>query len=196
MKVVVRRSAIKMWLLAIGAIPLLVISLDVLVNRRIANWLRELVFRPEDTQIYESRDVIWAWVMLLFAGTLILWGLKELFFPTKVIECREKGLAVKLRGPFRSPNVIAWSNIVDIGAGEIEDEGDVLPLLSIQLFGRLDLPDHPWGARWVESRVLGVLAQDWSESPEGVAKRVSEFAVSAARREAKARVGRTWGLSS
>lgn len=192
MKVVVRRSAFKMWLLAIGAIPLLVISIDVLVNRRIANWLRELVFQPEDTQIYESRDVIWAWVMLLFAGVLILWGLKELFLPTKVIECREKGLAVKVRGPLRSHDVIPWSNIVDLTAGDIEDEGDVLPLLSIELIGRLDLPDHPWGARWVENRVLGVLAQDWSEGPEEVARRVSDYAVAATRREARARTASIW----
>ena len=192
MKVVVRRSAVKMWLLAIGAIPLLVISIDVLVNRRIANWLRELVFRPEDTQIYESRDVIWAWAMLVFAGILVLWGLKELFIPTKVIECRDAGLAVKVRGPLRPPVVIPWGNVVDLTAGEIEDEGDVLPLLSIQLMGRLDLPDHPWGARWVETRVLGVLAQDWSQSPEEVARQVSDYAVDAARREAKARTASIW----
>ena len=192
MKVVVRRSAVKMWLLAIGAIPLLVISVDVLVNRRIANWLRELVFRPEDTQIYESRDVIWAWVMLLFAGVLILWGLKELFLPTKVIECRDEGLAIKVRGPLRPHDVIPWGNIVDLTGGEIGDEGDTLPLLSIQLMGRLDLPDHPWGARWVENRVLGVLAQDWSESPEVVARRVSDYAVDAVGREARARTASVW----
>ena len=196
MKVVVRRSAIKMWLLAIGAIPLLVISIDVLVNRRIADWLRELVFLPEDTQIYESRDVIWAWAMLLFAGILIFWGLKELFLPTKVIECRDKGLAVKVRGPLRPHDVIPWGNIVDLTAGEIEDEGDLLPLLSIQLINRLDLPDHPWGARWVENRVLGVLAQDWSQSPEEVAQQVSDYAVDAVRREARTRAASIWRPSS
>ena len=54
----VKRSAVKMWALAMAGIPLLVISLDVLTNRRITNWLREIIFKPEDTQIYEPRDVI------------------------------------------------------------------------------------------------------------------------------------------
>ncbi|HLF44515.1 MAG TPA: hypothetical protein VI980_10070, partial [Acidimicrobiia bacterium] len=68
MRVVVQRSAIRMWLLAIGAIPLLIIAVDVLTNRRITNWLREILFTPADTQIYEPRDVIYAWAILLFAA--------------------------------------------------------------------------------------------------------------------------------
>jgi len=195
MKVVVQRSAVRMWLLAIGGIPLLVIAVDVLTNRRITNWLRELVFRPEDTQIYEPRDVIWAWAMLLFSAFLVLWGLKELFMPTKVIEGRDQGLAVRLRGPLRKPDVIPWGNIVDISAGEIVDEGDILLLLRIKLLIRGELPAHPWGARWVESRVLGILAEDWSTPPAKVAEQITQYAVEAARREAKARTVRIWNPS-
>jgi len=193
--VVVRRSALRMWLLAIGAIPLLIISIDVLTNRRITNWLREIVFRPDDTQIYEPRDVIYAWAMLLFASVLIVWGLKELFFPTKVVECRDDGLAVRLRGPFRKPDLIQWANIVDVAGGEIEDEGDVLSLLNIRVSGRAGLPDHPWGARWVEDRVLGLLAQDWSQDPVDVAGGIGDYAVEAARREARHRTADIWESS-
>ena len=81
MTLVVKRSALKMWLMALAGIPLLVISLDVLTNRRITRWLTDIIFRPDDIQIYEPRDVIWAWVMALFSGFIVLWGLKELFFP-------------------------------------------------------------------------------------------------------------------
>jgi hypothetical protein len=195
MTVVVQRSAMKMWLLAIGGIPILVIAVDVLTNRRITNWLREIVFNPDDTQIYEPRDVIWAWAMLLFAGLLVVWGLKELFVPTKVIEGRDEGLAVRLRGPFVKADVIPWGNVVDVKAGEIMDEGDVLILLRIKLVTRGDLPEHPWGARWVETRVLGVLAQDWSTPPAKVADQLTKFAVEAARRNATARTARLWDSS-
>ncbi|HSO49417.1 MAG TPA: hypothetical protein VLS86_02630 [Acidimicrobiia bacterium] len=195
MRVVVQRSAVKMWLLAIGSIPLLVISVDVLTNRRITNWLREMVFNPNDTQIYEPRDVIWAWVMLLFSALLILWGLKELFVPTKVIEARAEGLAVRLRGPLAKADLIPWENVIDIRPGEIMDEGDVLILLMISLLTRGDLPDHPWGARWVETRVLGMLAQDWATPPAKVAEQIAEFAAGVARHEAKARTARIWNPS-
>ncbi|MGH8870956.1 MAG: hypothetical protein ACRDWS_03165 [Acidimicrobiia bacterium] len=195
MKVVVRRSAVRMWLLAIGGIPFLVIAVDVLTNRRITNWLRELIFTPQDTQIYEPRDVIWAWAMLLFSGFLVLWGLKELFLPTNVIEARDAGLALRLRGPFRKPDLIPWGNIVDIVPGEISDEGDILLLLRVKLLIRGGLPDHPWGARWVETHVLGLLAEDWEIPPARVADQLAEYRVDAVRREARARTARIWDTS-
>jgi len=195
MRVVVQRSAIRMWLLAIGAIPLLIIAVDVLTNRRITNWLREILFTPADTQIYEPRDVIYAWAILLFAAFLVFWGLKELFVPTRVVECRDQGLALKLRGPFRSHDVIPWAKVVGVDAGEIEDEGEILPLLRIKVLERGDLPAHPWGARWLETRVLGVLAQDWAVTPKEAAKLIGDYAVDAARRADRARVARLWGSS-
>jgi hypothetical protein len=181
-----------MWLLAMAAIPLLVIAVDVLTNRRITNWLRELIFNPNDTQIFEPRDVIWAWALLLFSGFLVIWGLKELFVPTKVIEARDDGIAIRLRGPLRGPDLVPWGNVVDISPGEIIDEGDVLLLLEIRLLTRGGLPDHPWGARWIEPRVLGVLTSDWASPPAEVAAQLAEYAVGAARREARARTARIW----
>jgi hypothetical protein len=134
--------------------------------------------------------VIWAWALLLFSVLLVLWGLKELFMPTKVIEARDEGLAVRLRGPFRQPDLIPWHNIVDIEPGEIVDEGDVLVLLQIELFNRGDLPDHPWGARWVETRTLGLLAEDWSIAPTRAAEQLGKYAVEAAQRESRPRTAR------
>ncbi|MFV1960272.1 MAG: hypothetical protein ACC658_00425 [Acidimicrobiia bacterium] len=190
MTLVLKRSALKMWLMAMAGIPLLVISLDVLTNRRITNWLREIVFRPEDTQIYEPRDVIWAWAMALFAGFIVLWGLKELFIPTKVIECRDEGLALKLSGPFRQPSLILWDDIDDVAGGQIDDEGDVVPLLLISVLRRVGLPVNPWGARWVKDDQLGVLAEDWSEDPRIVADGIVDCAVAAARKEKRDRADR------
>ena len=192
MALVVRRSALKMWLMAMGGIPLLIISLDVLTNRRITNWLREIIFRPEDTQIYEPRDVIWAWAMALFAAFIVLWGLKELFLPTKVVEATDRGLSLKLRGPFRPATLGPWDLIDDVRGAEIEDDGDMIAMLSIRLLGRADLPDNPWGARWVGERELALLAEDWSEPPQEIADQIIRFAVDAARREAKARTSSVW----
>ena len=190
MRVVVQRSAVRMWLMAIGAIPLLVIAIDVLTNRRITNWLREILFTPADTQIYEPRDVIYAWALLLFAGFLVIWGLKELFAPTRVVECRDEGLALKLRGPFRHHDVIPWGNLVDVDAGEIVDEGEVLLLLRVKVLDRGSLPAHPWGARWLETRILGMLSQDWAVTPKEAAKLIGDYAVDAARRAERTRVTR------
>lgn len=188
----VRRSGWRMWWMALGSIPLLVMGLDVLTSRRITNWLRELLFRPEDTQIYEPRDVIWAWAMTLFAGVVILWALKELFIPTKVVEARPEGLALKLRGPFRPPDVIPWERIKDVEGGEIDDEDDLLPLLAVEVMARDDLPAHPWGARWLDSNVLGVLAEDWPTDPDQVATEIGDYAVAAAEEIRQHRIKTIW----
>lgn len=181
MNVVVRRSALKMWLMALGGIPLLVIAIDVLTSRRITRWLTDIIFKPEDVQIFEPRDVIYAWVMLLFGALLVIWGLKELFLPTKVIECRTEGLAIRINGPHRPPSIIEWDNIQDVGGADIDDEGDLIPLLIVTVFEREGLPDNPWGARWVSERELGVMAQDWDEDPQDAAERIADYAVEAAR---------------
>jgi hypothetical protein len=190
--VVVRRSALKMWLMAMGGIPLLVISLDVLTERRITRWLTDLIFRPEDVQIYEPRDVIFAWVMFLFGALLVLWGLKELFLPTKVVECTDDGLILRVNGPFRAPSLISWDNIRDVGGADIDDEGDMIPLLVVTVFGREGLPDNPWGARWVEERALGVMAQDWGDDPQEVAERIADYAVDAVKRNKRDATAGLW----
>lgn len=192
MTLVVRRSAMKMWLMAMGGIPLLIVSLDVLTNRRITNWLRELIFRPEDTQIYEPRDVIWAWAMALFAGFIVIWGLKELFLPTKVVECTDDGLLLKINGPFRKAALIPWTLVDDVRGVVIEDEDGEVPMLSVKVLGTAGLPDNPWGARWIGERELAMLAQDWAEPAQKIADEIIEYAVGAARREARAKTASIW----
>lgn len=192
MTVVVRRSALKMWLMAMGGIPLLVISLDVLTERQITRWLTDLIFRPEDVQIYEPRDVIFAWVMFLFGALLVVWGLKELFVPTKVVECRGEGLALKINGPFRGPSVIPWDNVRDVGGADIDDDGEIIPLLVVTVFNREGLPGNPWGARWVAERELGIMAQDWGEDPQDVAEKIADYAVDAVKRGRREATTNLW----
>lgn len=112
--------------------------------------------------------------------------------PTKVIECRDDGLALKINGPLRGPAIVPWDNIQDVGGADIEDDGDLIPLLVVAVFDRADLPGNPWGARWVTERDLGVMAQDWDEDPQDVAEKIADFAVEAVergRRESPAGLG-------
>lgn len=188
MTVVVKRSAVRMWLLAMAGIPLLVISLDVLTNRRITNRLRELIFTPESTQIYEPRDVIWAWAMALFGSFLVLWGLKELFAPSKLIESSDEGIYLKLGGPMRGVILVPWAEISGIRAGQIADEDD--PRVEVLVLAMTDpgrIGDNPWGARWIGPGELAILAEDWSDDPPAVAQRLTDEALAVAREETRAR---------
>lgn len=191
MKVVVKRSAVRMWLLAMAGIPLLVVSLDILTSRRITNWLREMIFTPENTQIYEPRDVIWAWAMALFAGFLVLWGLRELFMPTKVVESTDQGIWLNVGGPLRKPDLVPWDEVSAIRAGQLEDEDHTktqVLILAITDPGRL--PDNPWGARWIADEQIAVLAEDWGETADAVAQRLTDHALSVAQERARERTAR------
>ncbi len=130
--------------------------------------------------------------MMLFAGFIVLWGIKELFVPTKVVECTDEGLALNINGPFRPPTVIPWDLIDDVRGIEVEDEGDMVPMLSVRVLGRGELPDHPWGARWVGERELALLAQDWPDSPDRIATQIVDFALAAARRRTRKRTASVW----
>lgn len=191
MTILVKRSAVRMWLLALAGIPLLVISLDVLTNRRITNWLRELIFTPEGTQIYEPRDVIWAWAMVLFGGFLVLWGLKELFAPSKLLESTEEGVRLKLGGPIKGAVLVPWAEISAIRSAHIADEDDSrVSVLVLEMIDPGRVGDNPWGARWIGPGELAILAEDWSEDPAAVAQRLTDEALAAAHEETRARGAR------
>lgn len=177
MTVVVRRSALRMWALAMAGIPLLVLGLDVVTNRRLTDALREKLFRPDDTQIFEPRDEIWAWAMVGFGAVLILWGLKELFVPTRMVEARPESLELKLAGPFRPATRIPWARVVDIDVTTVEDEGRKVPLLAVEVDDASLLPENPWGARWIGPKEVGILTEDWADDPTEVAERLADFAV-------------------
>lgn len=178
---VVRRSAWRMWGIAIGGVPLFVIALDVLTQRRLTDVLRALLFRPDDTQLLEPRDVIWAWAMLAVGAALTLWGLKELIAPTAMVRADADGLALKINGPFRPPLRLSWDQVDDVGSGTVEDAGDELPVLWVRLMRPEDLPDDAWGGRPIDDRTLALLASDWDETPTAAARRITEVALASVR---------------
>lgn len=178
--VVIRRSALRMWSVSLLGVPFVVLATDVLTRRRITNGLREILFRPDDTQIFEPRDVIWAWVMLVCGVVMVVFGLKELMYPTTVLEANPHGVRFKLSGPLRPSSTVAWEAIDDVGSGSVADEGERLPVLWVRLFHPELLPAQPWGARWIDERTIALLTSDWDRSAVQAAEQITEVAVTAA----------------
>lgn len=183
--VLIRRSAMRMWKWSLAGVPLVVLAIDVLTRRRLTNALREILFRPEDTQIFEPRDVIWAWIMLVCGLILVGVGLKELMFPTAVVEADAASLRLRLSGPLRPPTSLTWEQIDDIGSGSVADEGDRLPVLWVRVFDPDVLPDQPWGARWIDESTIAVLASDWDRTAVRAAEEITLLALEAASAEAQ-----------
>jgi hypothetical protein len=172
-----------MWLTSLVSTPLIVLAVDVLTQRRITNSLRDLLFRPDDTQLFEFRDVVWAWVILIVAGGVAIWALRELIVPTKVVSADLAGVRLQVTPPFRKPLFVAWSDVEDIGSATVEDEGDTFPVLWIRFVDvDVGLPE-PWSARWMDERTLALMGSDWETDPIDVARLLADVAIQAATAE-------------
>lgn len=182
--VVVRRSAWRMWLTSLLTIPLVVLSVDILTQRRLTNALRDMIFKPDDTQLFEFRDVVWAWVILLAAGSVALWSLRELILPTKVVEADGAGIRLRINGPFKRPLFVAWSDVEDIGSATVDDEGDAFPVLWIRLTDPAIGVEQPWSARWMDDQTMAIMASDWDIDPIEVARMLTDLAIEATRARA------------
>lgn len=165
-----------MWGVAVTAIPLLVAGLDLLTRRRLTNFLRELLFQPDDTQLPEPRDTVWAIAFVAVGLGLAVWGMKELLAPAKVLVADREGLRLRSRGPLREPWFVAWEAIEDVGSGTVSDEGTTVPVLWLRLATPEMMPQDPWGARPIQEQTLAVLAADWDTSHVDAAERIGRLA--------------------
>ena len=176
----VNRSGLKMWLIALAGVPMVVIGVDVLLRRRIFGVIGSLVFTG-DPPVIEPRDVIWAVVLLILGLIFIGFGLRELLVPRPAVSADAIGLHLHLGHPLSRLVTIPWSEVDDIGAEDLDDDGSVIPVLWVRVTNPAQLPANPWGARWIEPDTLAVMAADWERTPRFVAEAAAEIAVNAAR---------------
>lgn len=175
--IVVRRAGVRMWFTALGGVPLLVVGVDVVSQHRIVRFFHNLVFATSQEQPLGPRDYIWAWVFIVVGALLVLWGLKELVVPTEVVRADTYGLALSLGRPFRSPVLLPWRQIDDIGDAVIDDDGDSVPVLWVRVMDPDLLPEVVWNARKVDDRTVALYASDWEAPPDLIAREAVEWAV-------------------
>ena len=151
---------------------LLVIGVDILLEQRIFRPLQEALFPADSPQIFEPRDTIWAWAFIVIGAAMVAWGLKELLAPAKVVTADAAGLYLRLSGPFRPPSLIRWSDLISVRE-TFDDGGEAVEALIVEVGDDAELPDDPWGARWIESGTLAMLAEGWDQPAGVVAHRSS-----------------------
>jgi hypothetical protein len=168
-----------MWGVSLLGVPMVVVGLDLLWDRRIVKLLSDLLFQPSDPQLPEPRETVWAVALMIVGLILVLWGLKELISPARVVVADSEGLHLKLNGPFRSAFTLPWAMVEDVGSGTVDDEGDLLPVLWVRSTEPGLFPLDPWGARPIDDRTLAILAADWEVGHVAAAAGVSQKALEA-----------------
>ena len=159
----VYNSSRRSWIAVLLGGVLVVAALDLLWWNWLAAGLAEQVFGGEE--VLEDRERVWA-AMILAAGVLLLgWGLVSAMRLRPVLTVGSDGISLALLGPFRPLVPLPWESISEVFSQPVDDDGSLLSSLTIVLQPngpRLQLPSHPWGARWTGKRILRVLASDWS----------------------------------
>jgi hypothetical protein len=177
---VVRRSTLRTWLIALAGIPAIVVGIDVVWRRRIVAWLTERIF-PTDPQLLEFRDEIWAWALVVVGGAVVGWGLKELFDPAPVLRTDDEGVHIRMLGPFRPVTTLPWDSLHDVDAGLLEDDGDPLEVLVIEVKDGTLLPVNPWAGRRFDDHTLALYSLEWDKPADDVAEKLADQALAVAR---------------
>ena len=168
--ITVHNSSRRSWFIALLGAVLVVVALDLLVWNGLVAALVERVYQGEE--VLEARERVWAGLMLAMGVALIIWGVISGIRARAMLIVAPNGLYLALRGPFRPTDLLPWDAIKEVFSQAVSDDGSLLSSLTIVLhptYSTNDLPRDPWGARWAGSRILRVLASDWSVRAEVVA---------------------------
>lgn len=177
---VVHRSTLRTWLISLAAIPAVVVGVDILWRQRIVGWLTDLVFES-DPQTLDTRDTIWAWALVIVGTAVVLWGLKELFFPAPVLRTDDEGVHFRMTGPFRPPTTLPWFSLQDVDAGTLEDDDEEMEVLIVEVKDPSLLPPNPWGGRRFDDRTVALFTAEWDTRTDEVAVTIADQAVLVAR---------------
>jgi hypothetical protein len=167
-KVEFEKSAVKVWLLALLGVPFLLIGADLFFEQKLIGRFGDLVYGSEELPAFEPRDTILAGLFIVVGSVLVLWGLKELLFPKKVLVADSEGIRLAVAGPFRPSVLIPWESIEDVEFVVVDDEGESRPSVRVEISGTSVLPEYPWGARWEAAGRLRMDATDWSPAADGI----------------------------
>lgn len=165
----VERSAIRVWLLALLGVPFVLLGVDLLTEQRFINAFGALVYGAEQIPAFEPRDKIFAIVAVLAGLVLVIWGLRDLVLPRKLIVADDVGLRIALAGPLRRAVSIPWKDVGEIRAEMTDEGGELLPVLIVEFSDPRRLPIDPWAARWVSPTTLMIESSGWALGADKVA---------------------------
>ncbi|NIA23964.1 MAG: hypothetical protein GWP04_00175 [Gammaproteobacteria bacterium] len=174
-RLVVERSALRMWLLSLLGVPFILVGLDLLAEQHFINAFGALVYGAEQIPAFEPRDEIFAIVSVLAGLAMVIWGLRDLVLPRKLIVADEAGLRIALRGPLRRAVSIPWNEVGDLRAEMADEDGEVRSVLVVEISDPEGLPTDPWSARWEGPATLMIESSGWSQSAKSVAAALREI---------------------
>jgi len=185
-KVSVTRAAWRPVAYVLFAIPMVLLSIDMMMVHK---WFPE----PDTTEVpavttfedgstvdttilqltpdgnaQRRREIIWGIAMLGSGVAAAGWGLKDLLFPRRALILDSEFLSVRVGSRVRMERRYAWSEVLEVRSGVIEDEAGEVPVLSLRFVDDTLLPPSPWGAV-VDPPWLHLYADEWDRQAHEIA---------------------------
>lgn len=165
LRLVVRRSILKVWLLGVLGLPLIFIAVDYVWGTfGFLDLLADWAYGSKEVEAFEPRDDVLVAILGTLGVSCTAFTLREVIAPRRLLVADDDGVHVPLRGPLRGADGISWYQVKELRA---EDDA-----LLIEVQSRGDLPEDPWGARWVDDHTLRIPSNWWDRSPESVLGRI------------------------
>jgi hypothetical protein len=165
LRLIVRRSIFKVWLLGVLGLPLIFIAVDYVWGTfGFLDLFGSWSYGSKEVEAFEPRDDVLVAILGSLGIACTGFTIKEVVAPRRLLAADDDGVHVPLRGPLRRPHGISWYQVKELRA---EDDA-----LLIEVQSRGDLPEDPWGARWVEERVLRIPSAWWDRTPESAIGRI------------------------
>jgi hypothetical protein len=176
----------RMLAYALVAVPMILLSVDMLVSYRFypqpetSTVTREVtgsdgsvtqVAEQVYTQVGQSqrrRDLIWGTVLAAGGTATLVWAFANLVRPRRLLVAETDGLALRV-GKAREPAWrLQWADIAEVRSGVREGEAGSVPVLSLRLSQAEQIPLSPRGAI-VDPPWVHLLAEEWDHPAHEVA---------------------------
>jgi hypothetical protein len=106
------------------------------------------------------RDRLFAVVLITGGVMSIGWAMRDLVRPRLLMRGDQDGLALRVDGPGMPMRVFPWEEIAEVRSGLIDEDGEILPVLSLRLHDPSRVPTEPASAV-SDPPWLHVVTDDW-----------------------------------
>lgn len=186
MKVSVTRAVWRPVAYVLFAIPMVLLAIDMMVAHK---WFPEpdtaevaaittfedgstqdttIIQLTQDGKAQQRREVVWGIALLVGGVAAAGWGLKDLLFPRRTLVLDSNFLSLRAGPRVRMERRYAWSEILDVRSGVLQDEAGKVPVLSLRFLDDSLLPPNPWGAV-VDAPWLHLFTDEWDRQAHEIA---------------------------
>ncbi|HSG79673.1 MAG TPA: hypothetical protein VLD62_08840 [Acidimicrobiia bacterium] len=188
----VARSPLRLLTMALVAVPMILLALDMSVTYRFfprpattevvvgsdtdpdtgsSIQLTEDVL-TRDGEAQRRREIAFSLIMAAGGVGMLGWAAKDLLAPKRLIEADDDGILLDVTRRGEAPVRLLWEDVTEIRSGAITDDAGTTPALVIRVEDPDLLPERPYGAV-VEGDEIRLYSEEWERSAQDVAATLS-----------------------